>query len=96
MEYTSTAFSHPLRIIFKRLYQPAQEIKADGGGWPYFPQRISYHGVTKPVFEEYLYRPVLKWLLLISAKMRNLQAGSVQLYLVYILLALILLMFFAL
>lgn len=95
MGYTATAFSQPIRQIFRGVFQPTQEVKASYDGWPYFPKAIRYHGHIRPLFEDYLYRPVLQWLLAFSAKVRGFQAGSIHLYLVYILITLVLLLSFA-
>ncbi len=95
MEYTATAFSKPIRIIFKRIFLPQREIETDYVLKPYFTAEIRYRGSIKPVFEDALYRPTTRWFVKLSDKIRLLQSGSIHLYLAYIFVTLVVLLVFA-
>lgn len=94
-EYTATAFSKPLRMVFAALYQPRREIQAVFDISPYFPKSIRFESEIEPTFENRLYRPVQSMFYWVSSRMRAIQAGSVHLYLTYIFVTLILLLLFA-
>ena len=94
MEYTATAFSKPLRMIFSTLYRPRREIQADYEVSPYYPTAIRFESEIEPSFEKRLYDPIKDRILAVADRMRAVQAGSVHAYLAYIFIALILLLLF--
>jgi hydrogenase-4 component B len=91
-EYTATAFSKPLRMIFSALYQPRREIQAVFDVSPYYPKEIHFESEIEPTFEKRLYNPLQDLLLWISTKMRAIQAGSIHAYLAYIFITLVVLL----
>ena len=93
-EYTATAFSKPLRMIFSVLYQPRREIQAVFDVSPYFPKAIRFESEIEPTFEKRLYVPLKDLLLRLATRMRAIQAGSIHAYLAYIFVTLILLLLF--
>jgi hydrogenase-4 component B len=93
-EYTATAFSKPLRMIFSVLYQPRREIQAVFDVSPYFPKAIRFESEIEPTFEKRLYGPLKDLLLRFATRMRAIQAGSIHAYLAYIFVALVLLLLF--
>jgi len=88
-EYTATAFSKPLRMIFSALYQPRREIQAVFDVSPYYPKEIHFESEIEPTFEKRLYNPLQDLLLWVSTRMRAIQAGSIHAYLAYIFITLI-------
>ncbi len=94
MQYTATAFTKPLRIIYKRIYLPSRDIKVRYSLKPLFVKSIRYGGDITPFFERYAYEPVTRLIRLATGNVKILQNGSLQLYLGYILLTLILLLIF--
>lgn len=94
MEYTGASFSKPFRIIFRKVFRPSREIQASYDASPYFARRITYHGEIQPLFEG-LYRPEMALLMRIAERIRQVQTGSVQTYLTYIFVALVVLLLFA-
>jgi len=94
MQYTATAFTKPLRIIYKRIYLPSRDLKVTYLIKPFFVKSIKYGGEITPFFEQYVYEPVTKSINIAAGKVKLLQSGSLQLYLGYILLTLILLLIF--
>jgi hydrogenase-4 component B len=93
-EYTATAFSKPIRMIFAALYRPTREIEADYEVSPYFPKGIRFESEIEPAFEKHLYDPLRDWILALAARFRAIQAGSIHAYLAYIFVTLILLLIF--
>jgi hydrogenase-4 component B len=93
-EYTATAFSKPLRMIFAALFRPRREIQAEFEVSPYYPTAIHFELEIEPTFETHFYDPLRKGVLWVASQMRRLQAGSIHVYLAYVFVALILLLLF--
>jgi len=89
MQYTSTAFSKPLRKVFSRAYRPDRTVEVRPAGETYFPAEISYHSVRTTSYERKLYRPLVEAIVGSARRVRRLQTGNIQVYLLYIFLALI-------
>jgi hydrogenase-4 component B len=83
-EYTATAFSKPLMMIFRAVYRPTREVEALAEVSPYFPREVRYRAKIEPTFERYVYGPVLRAVLRVAAGMKVLQAGSLHAYLAYV------------
>ena len=96
MEYTATGFSKPIRMIFKALFRPRREVQREYDFSPYFTTGIRFEARVEEVFETRIYRPLNRWVLWASRRTRALQAGSIQAYLIYIFITLLLLLLFAL
>jgi hydrogenase-4 component B len=94
-EYTATAFSKPLRMIFSALFRPRREIQAEFDVSPYYPTAIHFESEISPAFEKHFYAPILDGILRAARRMRPIQAGNLQAYLTYIFLTLVLLLLFA-
>ena len=93
-EYTATAFSKALRMIFSVLYKPRREIQAVFDVSPYFPKEIRFESEIEPTFEKRLYAPLQEFIFRVSSRMRTIQAGSIHAYLAYIFVTLVLLLLF--
>jgi hypothetical protein len=91
-EYTATAFSKPLRMIFGALFRPRREIQAEFDVSPYYPKAIHFESEIEPTFETHFYEPLWAAILSIAARMRKIQTGSIHAYLAYIFVTLILLL----
>jgi hydrogenase-4 component B len=94
MQYSATAFTKPLRLIFRRIYLPKRELSVSYTLKPFFVKSIKYSGEITPFFERYLYEPAIGLIHRIAGKVRLLQSGSLHLYLGYILVTLIVLLIF--
>ncbi len=94
MQYSSTAFSKPLRKAFTRVYKPERKVEILYEEQPYFPKAISYRAGRTTSFEKSLYQPAVDAIVSMSQRLRRLQTGNVQVYLLYIFLALVALLFF--
>jgi hydrogenase-4 component B len=89
MQYTSTAFSKPIRAVFSVVYKPDRKLEILPADRPYFPTSISYRSVRTTSFERSLYRPMVDVIVALSTQLRRLQTGNIQLYLLYIFLTLV-------
>ena len=96
MEYTATGFSKPIRMIFKALFRPRREVQREYDYSPYFAKTLRFESHIEEAFVTRIYRPLNRTILRLSRRMRALQAGSLQAYLIYIFVTLILLLMFAL
>jgi hydrogenase-4 component B len=84
-EYTATAFSKPLMMIFRAVYRPMRQVEALAERSPYFPHEVRYRSEVEPTFERYVYGPLVQAVLRAAQAMRVLQAGSLHAYLAYVL-----------
>ena len=89
MQYTSTAFSKPLRKVFARVYKPDRTVTILPADKPCFPASISYRSVRTTSFERALYRPAVEGIVNAAKRLRRLQTGNIQVYLLYMFLALV-------
>ena len=92
MEYTATAYSKPLRMIFRALYRPRRQVEADFEVSRYFTKSIRFETHIEPTFEKLIYEPLHRAILRASQRLRWIQAGSLNTYLLYIFITLLLLL----
>jgi len=83
-EYTGTAFSKPLMLIFSAIYRPTREVQTVGEA--YFPREVRYRAEIEPTFERFVYGPLTRGVLAAAERMKVIQAGSLHAYLAYVLL----------
>jgi hydrogenase-4 component B len=84
-EYTATAFSKPLMMVFRAIYRPTREVDTLADVSQYFPREVRYRAEIEPTFERYLYGPLTRAVFRAASGMRVLQAGSLHAYLAYVL-----------
>ena len=96
MEYTATSLSQPIRVIFKSLFKSHNETKKEFFVQtnPYLIKTIKFNSTTKNIFEENLYSPIISSTLLVLDKIRKIQTGKINSYLLYMMLTIILLLIF--
>jgi hydrogenase-4 component B len=82
-EYTATAFSKPLMMIFSAIYRPTREVATVGEA--HFPREVTYRAEIEPTFERFLYGPLTRGVMAAAERMRVIQAGSLHAYLAYVL-----------
>jgi hydrogenase-4 component B len=85
-EYSATAFSKPLLMVFREIYRPTREVEALADVSPYFPSEVRYRVEIEPTFERHLYDPLIRGVMQLAERMKVLQAGSLHAYLGYVLL----------
>jgi hydrogenase-4 component B len=85
MQYSAMTFSAPIRVTFDRLYRPEVSVRRvfdddpAGRSGP-----VHYESQVTPIFERYLYRPVIRAVEWLADAIRPLQSGDVNLYLLYV------------
>jgi hydrogenase-4 component B len=92
-EYTATAFSKPLRIAFGFFLLPYRKTEKVRDSF-YHVRSFKYAVFTTPVFKRYFYDPLLQLFYKTALRMKKLQPGSINLYILYIFLTIFLLVFF--
>jgi len=83
-EYTATAFSKPLMMIFRAVYRPTREVETMAEESPYFPREVRFRAEIEPTFERFVYSPLTNGVLRVAKALRHLQAGSLHAYLAYV------------
>lgn len=96
MEYTATAFVQPIKRVFATIYQPTVKVETELlEESRYFAKRRRFEFHIEPVFQKYLYDPVVAFFTAMANRLRVIQAGSLHLYLTYIFVTLIVLLLIA-
>jgi len=96
MEYTATAFADPFTRVFDFFYRPAARLDVDAHPESrFFVRRIRYENPTRFIVDEWLYRPLGRVLRAAAQRAAVVQSGSPNLYLAYVLVALLLLLLVA-
>jgi hydrogenase-4 component B len=83
-EYTATAFSKPLMMIFAAIYRPTREVSRLGEVSSYFPSEVRYRAEIEPTFERFVYGPLTRGVLGAAERLKVIQAGSLHAYLAYV------------
>lgn len=97
MEYTATGFVQPIKRVFSTVYQPTVELETEFlEESKYFAKRRRFAFHFEPVFERYLYAPVVACVSRLADRLRIIQAGSLHLYLAYTFVTLVVLLLVAL
>jgi hydrogenase-4 component B len=95
-EYTAAAFANPFKRVFAVLYRPSMETEIEGTGESrLFVKTIKYRHESRSIIEEGIYAPIGGAIRRISARVRGVQSGNVHSYLLYMLLALVVLLLVA-
>lgn len=96
MAYTATGFVQPLKRIFSTIYRPTIKLETEFlEESQYFARRRRFESHIEPVFERYLYEPVVALCATAAGRLRVVQAGNLHLYLAYIFVALLALLLMA-
>jgi hydrogenase-4 component B len=92
-EYTATAFANPFKRVFSILYCPVKELDIEFHPESrFFVQTIAYRNEARSVFEDILYNPLIRLVRWGAREARIVQSGNVHTYLLYILIALVVLL----
>jgi NADH:ubiquinone oxidoreductase subunit 5 (subunit L)/multisubunit Na+/H+ antiporter MnhA subunit len=89
MQYSASSFAQPLTTMFEPFLRPKVRWEKPEG---LFPKGASFHSHTEDLFQQSLYRPIFLGFEKIALGLRFLQAGRVQLYILYIALTLFILL----
>ncbi len=92
-EYTGTAFANPFKRVFAGLYRPLKELDIEFHPESrFFVRTIAYRNETRSIFEDVLYTPLARAVQTFARAARVVQSGNVHSYLLYILIALVILL----
>jgi len=89
MQYTASSFASPFVNLFRMFLRPKTRLNAPQG---LFPRQASFHSETSDIFCDYLYRPIFFAVAWAASKLRWLQHGRIQLYVLYIALTILVLL----
>lgn len=90
MGYTASSFAQPLRVIFRALYRPQSHVKGPRfTSKSYFEGPVHYESHAASLWEDYLYKPLVAAVMRMGTYIQKLQAGSIHLYLLYIIIILV-------
>jgi formate hydrogenlyase subunit 3/multisubunit Na+/H+ antiporter MnhD subunit len=81
MQYTGSSFSQSAAYLFRFILHPREILRLPQG---LFPQKSIMHTETPDVFGSYIYRPIFRGVTWLASKLRWLQQGRIQLYVLYI------------
>jgi len=89
MQYSAMTFSAPTRVTFDALYRPEVSVRRASDDPAGRSGPVHYESQATPVFDRYLYRPVIRAVERLADFVRPLQSGDVNLYLFYVFAAVI-------
>jgi hydrogenase-4 component B len=95
MQYSGTSFSKIMRLFFHRVLLPERDVQVEYHGASPLPRLVRYQGWVPSVFEDRLYNPLRAGVLWAANQVRVIQNGSVQMYLLYMMAVLALLLLVA-
>jgi hydrogenase-4 component B len=91
-EYSAAGFSEPINRIFRSIYRPHTEVRTEYTSSTLIKRKISFSSTIVPVFERYLYAPVTALVIALARRVGIIQKGSIQAYLAYIFVILLVLL----
>lgn len=89
MQYTASSFVSPLLLLFRMILRPRVNLQPPRG---LFPRQANFSSETPDVFYNYFFRPVFMAVAWAASKLRWLQYGRIQLYVLYIALTILVLL----
>jgi hypothetical protein len=89
MQYTASSFSDPVTTLFKSLLQTHKKIVSPDG---YFPEHAEIETRTGDVFLRRVFTPVFMATAWVAEKIHDIRQGHNQLYILYIVLTLMVLL----
>jgi hydrogenase-4 component B len=84
MQYSAMTFSAPTRVTFDALYRPDVSLQRASDDPAGRSGPVHYEAEVTPIFERYLYQPVIRGVELLADFVRPLQSGDVNAYLFYV------------
>src|SRR6478752_4241167 len=90
MEYSAAGFVQPIKRVFSTIYQPTVKLETEFlAESRYFAKRRRLDFRIEPMFQKYLYDPVITFMSGLADRLRIVQAGSIHLYLAYMFVTLV-------
>jgi len=89
MQYTASSFAEPILRNFRNVLGYAVKGHRPEG---YFPKEGNISSHVVEASEDFFFRPVFRWIQFLTAKLKIIQYGYTQLYLLYIFIFLLILL----
>jgi len=89
MQYTATTYANPTRVTFDEFYRPEHHVERASDDPAGRSGPVHYRYRVMPIFERYLYVPLVRAVQWLADLVRPIQSGDVNLYLLYILVVVI-------
>lgn len=84
MQYSAMTFDAPVRVTFDRLYQPTVTLQRASDEPAGRSGPVHYEAEVTPLFQRYLYRPIIAAVQYCARLVTPIQSGDVNLYLLYV------------
>jgi hydrogenase-4 component B len=84
MQYSAMTFAAPNRVTFAQLYRPTVRLERASDDPAGRSGPVHYEAEVTPIFQRYLYRPVIAAVEWLADLARPIQSGDVNLYLLYV------------
>jgi formate hydrogenlyase subunit 3/multisubunit Na+/H+ antiporter MnhD subunit len=81
---TALTFSNALRTFYSLVYRPREETTREARGARYFIHRLVFEHDVAPFFGPYLFRPLTRFVIWLSDRLRIVQSGDLNVYLSFI------------
>lgn len=95
MQYSATAFSMPLREIFRPAFRVREDtVREMAPTLPVLPSSLQYHLHVDDICWHLFYRPIERWITVASRLVGRIQSGQLRHYLAYSFFTLVLLLWF--
>jgi hydrogenase-4 component B len=94
-EYTATSYAKLIRLYYGPVLRPAREVTVELHPGTPFPRTVRYRGEVSHLIDERLYGPLHRAAVAAAQLVRRLQSGSLQAYLAYAVVALVVLLLLA-
>ncbi len=93
-EYTATSLSQPIRTVFKSFFRPRTEVdrKYHSDSNKLTKRSVTVTTETREIFEDQLYSPATRAVVAVLDRVRRIQTGKINSYLLYVMIATILLL----
>jgi hydrogenase-4 component B len=89
MQYTATTHANPIRVTFDPLYRPRVQLERASDDPAGRSGPVHYGFRITPIFERFMYAPVVRAVQALAQLLRPIQSGDVNLYLFYVFVVLI-------
>ncbi|MDD1772217.1 MAG: hypothetical protein LUQ09_04785 [Methanomassiliicoccales archaeon] len=90
-QYTPTGFSQPLLRVFNKIYDPQTTVSEEPRPSTYI-RSVRFQQNLPEIFIDNFYRPLVSGVIFVSTKAKKMQNGSIQTYLAYLMITLIVLL----
>jgi NADH:ubiquinone oxidoreductase subunit 5 (subunit L)/multisubunit Na+/H+ antiporter MnhA subunit len=84
MQYSAMTFASPVRVTFDAVYRPSVSIRRASDDPAGRSGPVHYDSEVRPIFQQFLYRPMVRAVEWLADRVRPIQSGDVNLYLLYV------------